>query len=132
MFVQSTKIAFSCPIINGVDYTNNVVNGTYEVNQEERFSEWEDANHRKHRADYHTKVVGSFDLFFKDTDDYEMFVSIVKDGRLSDGRCRVVCSVNNINADLDGFAYVSFAPARATNETVGDFFNQFTVTIEES
>lgn len=118
--------------INGVDFTNNVVNGTYDINTEERFSEWEDANHRKHRSDYHTKVVGTFDLFFKDTEDYYTFVNVIKDGRLSDGRCRIVLSVNNIGANFDGFAFVEFNPVRATNETVGDFFNTFSVKIEEA
>ena len=118
--------------INGVDYTDNVVNGTYEVNQEERFSEWEDANHRRHSSDYHTKVVGTFDLFFKKTEDYETFIGIVEDGKLSDGRCRVTLSVNNIGATFDGFAFVKFAPTRATNETIGDFFDQFTLSLEEA
>lgn len=118
-------------MINGADFTNNVVNGTYEINQEERFSEWEDANHRKHRSDYHTIVVGTVDLFFKKTDDYDNFVSILKNSSLSDGRCRILCSVNNTNSTLDGFAFVSFAPTRATNETIGDFYDAFTLTIEE-
>lgn len=118
--------------INGVDFTNNVVNGTYDVNMEERFSEWEDANHRVHRSDYHTKVVGTLDLFFKLAEDYYSFCSFVNNGRLADGRCRIVMSVNNTGSTFDGFAYVKFKPLRATNETIGDFYNQFTLDIEEA
>lgn len=118
--------------INGADYTSKVVNGSYSVNQEERFSEWEDANHRIHRSDYHTKVVGTLDLFFKSTVDYDNFIGVVNSGRLSDGRCSVNLSVNNLGSTFSGLAFVSFSPSRATNETIGDFYNQFTVEITEA
>lgn len=118
--------------INGVDFTNNVVNGTYDVNMEERFSEWEDANHRVHRSDYHTKIKGRVDVYFKLAEDYDAFCGFVNDGKLSDGRCSVKMSVNNTGATFDGFAWVKFEPLRATNETIGDFYNQFTVSVEEA
>lgn len=117
--------------INGVDYTNNVVNGSYDVNMEERYSEWEDANHHIHRSDYHTKIVGNVDMFFKFANDYDNFCMFIQNGRLSDGRCRVQMSVNNTGSTFDGYAFVKFMPTRATNETIGDFYNQFTLEIEE-
>lgn len=118
--------------INGVDYTDNVIVGTHNVNQKEIFSEWEDANYKIHRSNYHTKIGGTVDLIFKSTEDYEAFCDVIQFGKLEDGRCRMMVSVNNVNAVFDGYAYVKFEPIRAMNTYVGDFYNQFTLEIEEA
>lgn len=118
--------------INGVDFKDFVVAGTYDVNRELAYSEWEDSNHRTHRSDIRRCVRGAFNLYFKDMSDYERWVMCAYDSMLEDGTFEVEVSVNNSFDTYEGRAYIYYAPVRSrTADTLEDYFEEFSVTIAE-
>lgn len=49
-------------VINGVDYTPDIVAGSYNINTEDAYESWNDANMVEHRIVVSSKVVGSVQI----------------------------------------------------------------------
>lgn len=118
--------------INGVNFTEFVVAGTYAVNREYLYSLWEDLAHKEHRSDVRRRVVGEFDMYFKNSLDYSVFVDRAFNQIGSDGTAAITCSVNNSNDTFEGRAFITYAPVRSRTPDGVDFMEQFTVKIEEN
>lgn len=117
--------------INNEKLENLVVLGTYAVNKVETYDEWIDGNFKKHKVNIRSKISGTFDLMLKKPIDYGRFVNAINDGRNPDGSVPVLCSVNNTNGAAVITANITFAPKRNKGADGEDFFEQFTVTLEE-
>ena len=87
------------------DYSDHVVAGSYKINNEPQYSEWTDANYRKHKVKLRDKVVGSFDMFFRSITDYETFKSHIAAETSTNNSVGISVTVNNtsVQADINAF-----------------------------
>lgn len=49
-------------VVGGIDITNYIVTGSYNVNAADQYESWQDGNRREHRVIIRSKVSGSFEI----------------------------------------------------------------------
>lgn len=118
-------------VINNIDFSNHVIAGTYDVNNESMYVLWQDANGRNHRDEYRKQLKGSFDMFFVTVDEFEEFNQAYKSIRDDSGLTTVRVLNNSSNSLETKQVYLSFAPIRNRRDNWEDYYEQFTVSIEE-
>lgn len=114
------------------DYSDKVLMDTYNVNQIDVFTQWEDANGIMHRDVYRKKITGSFDMQISKLSEYQTFIQDVQ-SHIQDGgyvTCKV--AVNNLNVEnVQANLFIDYAPIRTRNSNYTKGYMSFTVTIEE-
>lgn len=115
-------------LVRGEDYSDHVIAGTYAVNAQDEYKSWQDANGTTHRDTIRSKVVGSFDMYFKSAFEVEQFVSLLH-GRQSEG-VDLTVSVNGMGEHQSIF-FVDYELVRNRDYKWQDVFEVFTVNIEE-
>lgn len=117
-------------VLNGIDFTANVIPGTYKINTEDDYQSFYDAYHNTHRQTLGQKVRGTFDVFFKTLSDYETFVDkcLEKD---RNGCVSCTLTSNNEATDKSIICYLTYKPARNLSGVFEDFMDAFQITIEE-
>lgn len=118
--------------INGIDFSNNILIGTYEVNKKASFVSWQNANYRNIRIKTSEKVAGEFEIFFKSAEDYQAFKNAVDSSEKDDMTHIMILSVNNSNKDEIIEGYIDYVLVRDTDGNKNDFYQKFKVTIEEA
>lgn len=121
-------------VVDNVDYSKNVVAGTYEVNQIDKYVEWVDGFGGTHRDQRTPKVEGSFDMFFKTQSEYENFLSSLERAKFNAEKAyTITIKRNNIHTEniKSINAFVDFKPVRDVGIGWRDFFKQFKVEIME-
>lgn len=114
------------------DYSNHVIAGTYEVNNEPQYTTWDDAGRIEHRFKQRDKVVGSFDMFFRTASDYATFKSDLDANRsTTNDSVNMTVKVNDLNQDKTINAFISFKLVRNRDGKWNDYFERFKVTIRE-
>ena len=71
---MAEKVMFK---INTTDYSTRVVGSGYEVQSNDEFETWTDANGKEHRSAYRTRISGKFSMLFKDMTEFTTFQSIM-------------------------------------------------------
>lgn len=92
--------------IAGEDFTNLITVPSYQVNNNDVYTTWTDANHIEHRYRTRTKVSGSFTMFFPTVEDYHLFRRTIQNNKNSLGyipNCIVYCNNTNITIQVDLF-----------------------------
>lgn len=119
--------------LGDVDYSDKVVMDSYDVNQIDVYTSWEDANGTVHRSSYRKKIEGQFDMKFSNVEDYQQFIinlRLFKVPNMNDSvRCRV--AVNNLDEVQQSYFYIDYATIRTMNNNYTKGYLSFTVTIEE-
>ena len=114
------------------DYSSKVMMDTFNVNQIDIYTQWEDANGRTHRDVYRKKIQGEFDMMISNLTEYQAFISDCQHHTTNGGFIPCKVAVNNLNeenvlADL----FASYTPIRTRNSNYTKGYMSFTVTIEE-
>ena len=118
--------------IGTTDYSGHVIAGSYKVNNEPQYQTWKDASQRTHRQKLRDQVVGSFDMFFRTVSDYEDFKSKIAAAKDSeDDSVSISVTVNNTSTQADIHAFVDYKLVRNIDGAWNDYFERYTVTIEE-
>ena len=117
--------------IGETDFSANVIAGTYDCSDEDIYTIWQDANGRNHREVFRKQLKGSFDMFFKTVNDFEVFNSAYKNARSASGLTRIIIMNNTTNALEAKDVYFTFKPIRNRRDDWEDYYEQFTVSIEE-
>lgn len=123
---------FQIGSISSGDYSNRVIAGSYNVNNNPVYQSWNDANGTEHREKIRDRISGSFDMFFRDITDYNTFVSLIESSKLNNES--VLCSVkvnNKAQEQYIGFFFINFTPNRNRKGDWSDFMERFTVNILE-
>ena len=121
--------------INNVDYSGNVIAGTYSVNTIDKYNEWEDGFGNTHRDQRRNKIEGSFDMFFKTEAQYQQFLADLNGARHSSEKNYTIQlkSNNERTSSLQTIAaFINFTPKRNVGIGWSDFFEKFTVSVKES
>ncbi len=113
------------------DYSNRVIAGSYDVNNDPVFESWFDSNKVEHKNRIRDRIVGSFDMFFRSMTEYDAFVSLVKTSKLADESVFCTVAVNNDTSPYTGYFFIKFAPKRDIAGDWSDYMQRFTVEITE-
>ena len=102
--------------INGIDITKYITTASYEVNSENIYEEWQDADYVTHREIIREKVSGEFELKFPSDGGhaYAEFIELLKQNTAS-GKIPITVFVNNRNEYRTFNAYYEFAPTMRRN-----------------
>lgn len=118
--------------INTTDCSDNIVQGSYTVNQKEIYKEYEDANGAIHRRFIRNRVVGSFQMFFKYMEDYEAFIALI-DANKSVVNFTIPCTLydNKSGALYTVNAFIDFEPTITMDAGLREYMQVLDITIEE-
>ena len=117
--------------VNTTDCSANIIAGTYKVNNEPVYKEWEDGNHTTHKKKLRDKVVGTLDMFFRSTADYSSFLTTLASAT-ADEKTTLTVSVNNTQSEKTGFFFVTHDAVRDIDGTWTDYIDKFTLNITEA
>ena len=118
--------------INNVDYTNNIVVDTYEVNAVEVNDKYTDASETDHYIYLRKRIKGKFDMAFASQADYTSFISNYNSGKSSAKNAwQITVIPNNTLTSSQIYARVTFEPTRTITVARTDIIRQITVNIEE-
>lgn len=117
--------------IGNTEIGQNVIAGTYSINNIPEFSKWVDGNNVTHKTKLRDKIKGSFDMFFRTIDDYEVFKGLIDDSMDSYGAVELTLSVNNTNEDATINAFIDYSLVRNRDGFWEDYFERYKVVIEE-
>lgn len=97
-------------VINGHDFTNNIVMSSHKINNIPKYEEWTDSNYTVHREITRKQVEGSLTLKFYSIADYELFLSSVKKETVSDGSTLITVYINNERTTRNIYTFLEFTP----------------------
>lgn len=97
-------------IVNGQDYTRNIMVPSYAVNSAPCFEEWTDGNGDQHRDIYRRQIGGSFTVDFRTLAEYQQFIETIKAATTAAGYLPATVYINNRNETKDGLFFVDIAP----------------------
>jgi hypothetical protein len=119
--------------IGRYDYSDNVVMDTYDVNEIDVYTSWEDANGTVHRSSYRKKLQGQFDMQFANLAEYRQFILEVQANRYPQKGHAAYChlAVNNLDIDRYAYLYIDYTTIRTMNNNYTKGYLTFTVTVEE-
>lgn len=108
--------------IAGQDFTNLITVPSYQVNKNDVYKSWTDANHVEHRYRTRTKVSGSFTLFFPTVEDYRLFQNTINSQKVLAGyvpNCQIYCNnidqIETVDLFID-FSFPDILPVIGSNK----------------
>lgn len=118
--------------IGDKDYSDKVLMDTYDMNQIDIFTSWEDANGITHRDVYRKKIKGQFDMKISKLSEYQEFLNDVQNYRNVDNYVSCVLAVNNLDAEnIQAECFIEYTPIRTRNNNYTKGYLSFTVKLEE-
>jgi len=119
-------------IVNNRDFGKHCLSGGYEVNKVDSYVSWTDGNAKEHRKKTASKVQGKIEMFFRTLDEYNVFLNALNASERDDMTHIITLSVNNTNETAVIEAYVKASMKRARGGDWADYFEEFTLEIEEA
>lgn len=113
------------------DCSANVIAGTYKVNNEPVYKEWEDADHITHKKKLRDKVVGTLDMFFRTAEEYSSFLTTLASATANE-QTTLTVSVVNTQSEKTGYFYVTHDALLDIDGTWTDYVEKFTLNIVEA
>lgn len=118
--------------VGNIDFSDKVVMDTYNVNRIDVFTEWEDANGKKHRDIYRQRIQGEFDMQISKISEYNEFITTLRSKKSNGGYIPCKVSVNNYNQEnITANMFIDYTPIRTMNNNYTKGYLKFTVTVEE-
>lgn len=105
-------------MIGSTDLTDNIEDGSYEVESEDVFIEWEDGNNKKHRIYVRERVKGKFNIICNKRlgMDSSSFLELIKENT-ENNVLLVTCWVNNKAEHQSISTYVKIITKKHTDTT---------------
>ena len=117
--------------INGTDYSHRVVGVGYEVQKNDEYNSWTDANGKEHHSAYRTRISGKFQMKFLSMDEYQTFISTLNLAKNSDLTYPIQVWDNKSGSSVSITAFIDFTPTRYRAPNWDDMMEQIEVTIRE-
>ena len=127
--MADNKIMFS---INGTDYSNRVVGAEYEVQTNDEYNTWTDANGHEHRSAYRQRISGKFKMLFLSIEEYEAFIETLELNKKADLTYEIEIYDNKKCSTQEITAFIDFTPTRYRAPNWDDMMEQIEVTIKEA
>lgn len=112
------------------DYSNRVIAGSYNVNSQDVYKNWQDLNGIEHREKIRDKIVGSFDMYFPNIEEYDSFRAVLDSVKKEDLSYTITVVDNKTNTEKQIDAYLTF---QLTRNRFGwnDIYERFKLNIQE-
>lgn len=124
-----TETIFS---INGVDYSDHVIAGSYSINNSPVFKEYDDANGNTHRVKIRDRIEGSFSMWFRTVEEFNDFMSDVNSATTPSNNISVAfLLVNNTNQSGNFNVFLDYDTTRNRDGSWNDYMERFTVKVKE-
>ena len=117
--------------IGTTDITKHIIAESYDVNEEDVYNEWTDANKVKHRDAIRQKIVGTFTLKFNTDKEYAYFVNLIKTSRTAARLLPMTVYVVNADENREVKMIYSFKPKVARSLTGGKTYQSFDFEVEQ-
>lgn len=118
--------------LDGTDYTNNIINGTYDVSQNDVYEEWTDANHVIHQHTMRTRYEGQFTMRFRTLASYEAFVADMAAHKTAGNKYTVTVWANNTLTSKEVEAFMEWHPVPTQKENLVFDYGEFSVSLKEA
>lgn len=112
------------------DYSNRVIAGSYSVNSQDEYKSWKDMNGKEHHEKIRDKIVGSFEMYFPNIDEYDSFRAVLDGAKQTDLSYRIAVCDNKSNEMKVIDAFITF---QLTRNRLGwnDIYERFRLNIQE-
>lgn len=118
--------------VGTTDFTGNIVQNTYAVNNLPIYKEYKDANEQTHRRFLRNKVSGTFEMVFEDMTDYATFQSTVASNTSSTNHSVACTAYDNISGTAMTInAFIDYRLTAKQALDLKEYYQPFEVTIEE-
>lgn len=97
--------------IAGNDLTKHITMSSYNVNEEDVYTGWTDANRVDHRFVHRQRVSGKFTMKFTEKEEYFSFLELCKSNKTREGYITTKLYVNNLNQVKELDVFITFKPA---------------------
>ncbi|MBP3753597.1 MAG: hypothetical protein J6I66_01925 [Lachnospiraceae bacterium] len=119
-------------IIGETDYSDHVIAGSYKVNNVPVTEDWTDAAGVIHRQKIRDKIIGTFDMWFRTKNEYNLFLECISQNRQPNLTCSVTVEVNNAGDSYTGDFFINHETVRNRDGAWKDYMEVFTVNIEQA
>lgn len=113
------------------DYSNRVVAEGYEVQKDDLYDSWTDANGKDHHSAYRTRISGKFTLKFLNIGEYEGFITALMAWKNDDLTYPVKIFDNYSGQTVDINAFIKFTASRYRMPNWDDNVKPISVEIME-
>lgn len=118
--------------IGNTDFSGHVIAGSYAINKEAEYVTWTDAAHKTHKLRKRYRVKGTCDMFFRTIAEYSAFQSAIAAATAANNdSINMTVTVNKTTEDKTIEAYLDYLPVRNRDGNWNDYFERFTLSVEE-
>lgn len=122
------KIMFA---VNGTNYSHRVVGSGYQVQKNDEYNSWTDANGKQHDSVYRTRVEGKFNMLFLNITEFNAFMDVLALAKNNDRTYSVQIYDNKSHQTVSITAFIDFTLSRYRMPNWTDNMEQIEVTIRE-
>lgn len=117
--------------IGQIDYTNNILEGSFEVSKKDVVDSWTDANRVERRNIVRTRIEGQFKMKFLSLDAYNDFIANMVASKQREGfyPCEIRC--NNTQTVEPADLFIDFDTALRQNGSLQLTYEEFSVNVME-
>ena len=125
---MAEKVMFK---INTTDYSHRVVGSGYEVQSNDEYETWTDANGKEHRSAYRTRISGKFSMLFKDMAEFTTFATLLAAQKRTDLTYPVTVYDNKTGTETTINAFLDYILSQYRGPGFDDRMEQIEITIKE-
>jgi len=113
------------------DITKHILSESYDVNAEDIFKEWTDANKVTHRNIIRQKISGSFELKFNTQEEYSAFCELIRKSRTAQYLLPMTLYVINEDKEKEVNVFYKYEPKLIKNRVTGKVYKKFKFEVEQ-
>ena len=125
---MAEKIMFK---INNTDYSSRVVGSGYEVQSNDEYETWTDANGKEHRSAYRVRISGKFSMMFLNMDEFTAFQAVMDTNKNADLTYPVTVYDNKTGIETSILAFIDYSLTQYRGPAFDDRMEQVEVSIRE-
>lgn len=125
---MAEKIMFK---INNTDYSTRVVGTGYEVQSNDEYETWTDANGKEHRSAYRTRITGKFKMKFLSLNEFTAFQAVMDANKNTDLTYPVTVYDNKTGIETSIRAFIDYSLSQYRGPAFDDRMEQVELSIRE-
>lgn len=125
---MAEKIMFKVGL---TDCSRYVVGENYEVQSNDEYETWTDANGKEHRSAYRTRISGEFEMFFPTMADYTAFATLLSTSKKSDLTYAVTIYDNKTGIETDTDVFLDYNLVQYRGPAFNDRMERVKITVKE-
>lgn len=125
---MAEKIMFKVGL---TDCSSHVVGENYEVQSNDEYETWTDANGKEHRSAYRTRISGTFEMFFPTMAEYTTFATLLSTSKQSDLTYSVTIYDNKTGIETDTHVFLDYSLVQYRGPAFDDRMERVKITVKE-